>query len=258
MLPRSAVTAKGMLFGLTEPERYLESIPHAVDSIYCPSCGHSLDYQGVYLSHLGDFTCPRCGFTKSQPSLNSQEWDQILIGLYNKYNTLAAAAAAQELGINTEIIKATIPTFQAAFGRAEELDVNGKQVRILLSKNPVGTNETIRVVTESEDKTTLMILNDRVQDGEDVSWIWDVDTEKLVTRGGTLVVSGDRVYDMALRLQYSQDSQPGNVNLILEPDVRQAIATALENTPAEETLHILPTYTAMLDVREALTGRKIR
>ena len=136
--------------------------------------------------------------------------------------------------------------------------MNGKQVRILLSKNPVGTNETIRVVTESEDKTTLMILNDRVQDGEDVSWIWDVDTEKLVTRGGTLVVSGDRVYDMALRLQYSQDSQPGNVNLILEPDVRQAIATALENTPAEETLHILPTYTAMLDVREALTGRKIR
>ncbi|NRB07643.1 MAG: Mur ligase family protein [Richelia sp.] len=249
---------KVCFFGLTEPERYLESIPHAVDSIYCPSCGHSLDYQGVYLSHLGDFTCPRCGFTKSQPSLNSQEWDQILIGLYNKYNTLAAAAAAQELGINTEIIKATIPTFQAAFGRAEELDVNGKQVRILLSKNPVGTNETIRVVTESEDKTTLMILNDRVQDGEDVSWIWDVDTEKLVTRGGTLVVSGDRVYDMALRLQYSQDSQPGNVNLILEPDVRQAIATALENTPAEETLHILPTYTAMLDVREALTGRKIR
>jgi UDP-N-acetylmuramyl tripeptide synthase len=249
---------KVSFFGLTEPERYLEAIPHAVDSIYCPRCGHSLDYQGVYLSHLGDFSCPSCGFTKSQPTLDSQEWDQVLIGLYNKYNTLAAATAAQELGVDTETIKATIPTFQAAFGRAEELEVNGKQVRILLSKNPVGTNETIRVVTESQDTTTLLILNDRSQDGEDVSWIWDVDTEQLVARGGTLVVSGDRVYDLALRLRYSQDSNQHHINLIVEPDLRQAIATALKHTPDNQTLHILPTYTAMLDVREALTGRKIR
>ena len=65
---------KVSFFGLSEPEQYLEKIQHAVDSIYCPSCGHSLDYQGVYLSHLGDFTCPSCGFSKSQPSLNSQEF----------------------------------------------------------------------------------------------------------------------------------------------------------------------------------------
>ncbi|MDJ0618588.1 MAG: Mur ligase family protein [Calothrix sp. MO_192.B10] len=268
---------KVSFFGLTEPERYLEAIPHAVDSIYCPRCGHSLDYQGVYLSHLGDFNCPSCGFSKSQPTLDSKEWQQVLIGLYNKYNTLAAATAAKELGIDTETIQATIPTFQAAFGRAEELEVDGKRVRILLSKNPVGTNETIRVVTESRDTTTLLVLNDRIQDGEDVSWIWDVDTEKLVARGGTLVVSGDRVYDMALRLRYSEAAQswgfpPGataeprrgednshnRANLIVEADLRQAIATALEHTPDNQTLHILPTYTAMLDVREALTGRKIR
>ncbi|WP_088243129.1 Mur ligase family protein [Calothrix rhizosoleniae] len=249
---------KVSFFGLTEPERYLEAIPHAVDSIYCPRCGHSLDYQGVYLSHLGDFSCPSCGFSKSQPTLDSKEWEQVLIGLYNKYNTLAAATAAQELGIDTETIKATIPTFQAAFGRAEELEVNGKRVRILLSKNPVGTNETIRVVTESDDTTTLLVLNDRIQDGEDVSWIWDVDTEKLVARGGTLVVSGDRVYDMALRLRYSEDINQNNLNLIVEANLRQAITTALKHTPDHQTLHILPTYTAMLDVREALTGRKIR
>ncbi len=249
---------KVLFFGLTEPERYLEAIPHAVDSIYCPRCGHSLDYQGVYLSHLGDFTCPSCGFSKSQPTLDSKEWEQVLIGLYNKYNTLAAATAAQELGIDTQTIQATIPRFQAAFGRSEELEVNGTRVRILLSKNPVGTNETIRVVTESNDTTALLVLNDRIQDGEDVSWIWDVDTEKLVTRGGTLIVSGDRVYDMALRLRYSGDINQDNLNLIVEPDLRQAIATALKHTPDEQTLHILPTYTAMLDVREALTGRKIR
>ena len=246
-----------LFFGLNEPENYLETIPHAVDSIYCPRCGHALDYQGVYLSHLGDFTCPSCGFTKGQPALLSRNWPQILVGLYNKYNTLAAVTAAKELGIDDVIIRDTINDFQAAFGRAEDLVIDGKRVRILLSKNPVGTNETIRVVTQSTDKTTLLVLNDRTPDGTDVSWIWDVDTEKLVARGGTLIVSGDRVYDMALRLRYSQESVESNINLIVESDLHKAIATALEHTPTNETLHILPTYSAMLEVREILTGKKI-
>ncbi|KOP25808.1 UDP-N-acetylmuramyl peptide synthase [Hapalosiphon sp. MRB220] len=245
-------------FGLNEPEHYLEAIPHAVDSIYCPSCGHALDYKGVYLSHMGEYTCPSCGFTRSKPTINSSQWPQILIGLYNKYNTLAAVTAAQELRIDEAVIRDAIPSFQPAFGRAEELKINGKQVRILLSKNPVGTNETIRVVTQSQNQTTLLVLNDRIQDGEDVSWIWDVDTEKLVQRGGTLVVSGDRAYDMALRLHYSDTAPQSNCQLIVEEDLRQAINTALEHTPDHETLHILPTYTAMLDVREVLTGKKIR
>ncbi|MBD2301288.1 MurT ligase domain-containing protein [Nostoc sp. FACHB-190] len=246
-----------LFFGLNEPEQYLESIQHAVDSIYCPNCGHSLDYQGVYLSHLGDFTCPSCGFSKSKPTLESSEWGQILVGLYNKYNTLAAVTAAIELGVDETTIKDTINNFQAAFGRAEDLIIDGKKVRILLSKNPVGTNETIRVVNQSTDKTTLMVLNDRTPDGTDVSWIWDVDTEKLVERGGTIVVSGDRVYDMALRLRYSEKSLESNLNLIVEEDLKQAIATALKHTADNETLHILPTYSAMLEVREVLTGRKI-
>ena len=246
-----------LFFGLNEPENYLDEIPHAVDSIFCPNCGHSLDYKGVYLSHLGDFQCPKCGFSRSQPKLDSSEFPQILVGLYNKYNTLAAATAARELGVDEATILDTINNFQAAFGRAEDLEINGKRVRILLSKNPVGTNETIRVVTQSHDKTTLLVLNDRTPDGTDVSWIWDVDTEKLVERGGTLVVSGDRLYDMALRLRYSEKTSDSHFNLIVEEDLRQAIATALEHTPDNETLHILPTYSAMLEVREVLTGRKI-
>jgi len=251
------LTCRVSFFGLNEPEKYLEAIPHAVDSIYCPSCGHPLDYKGVYLSHLGDYNCPKCGFKKSQPTVDSSNYPQILIGLYNKYNTLAAVVAAQELGVAEATICDSIVNFQAAFGRAEELEINGKKVRILLSKNPVGMNETIRVVTESTDKTALLVLNDRIPDGTDVSWIWDVDTEKLVARGGTLIVSGDRVYDMALRLRYSETVAESQLNLIVEEDLKQAINTALEHTPSTETLHILPTYSAMLEVREVLTGRKI-
>ena len=255
---------KVIYFGLNEPDLYLEEIPHAVDSIYCPSCGHLLNYQGVYLSHLGDYQCPSCGFEKSKTNLDSKEYPQILIGVYNKYNTLAAALLAQEIGINNSDIFSTIKNFKAAFGRAEELEIDRKQVRILLSKNPVGMNETIRAVNNlkkaGKSSVTLLVLNDRIPDGTDVSWIWDVDTEELVKLGGTLIVSGDRVYDMALRLTYSYpEIEPSKTNfkLIVKEDLQQAINTALECTPVTETLHIIPTYSAMLEVREILVGRKI-
>lgn len=255
---------KVVYFGLNEPELYLEEIPHAVDSIYCPSCGHLLNYQGVYLSHLGDYQCPSCNFSKSKTAVDSTQWSQILIGVYNKYNTLAAGLLAQQIGIDTSNIFKIVKNFKAAFGRAEELAINGKQVRILLSKNPVGMNETIRAVNNikktGKSSVTLLVLNDRIPDGTDVSWIWDVDTEELVKLGGKLIVSGDRVYDMALRLKYSHPElaeTKTNFDLIVKEDLAQAINTALEQTPSNETLHIIPTYSAMLEVREILVGRKI-
>ena len=255
------LSQKVLFFGLNEPELYLDEIPHAVDSIYCPQCGTSLNYKGVYLSHLGDYDCPSCDFTKSKLSINSQEWSQILIGVYNKYNTLAAGLTAESIGVERDIINDTINNFKAAFGRAEELTVNDKKVRILLSKNPVGMNETIRAVNDikqiNASATILMVLNDRIPDGTDVSWIWDVDTERLVASGGDIVVSGDRVYDMALRLKYSSDRLKSNLNLIVEEKLADAVNKALELTPAQQTLYIIPTYSAMLEVRKLLIGREI-
>ena len=253
---------KVLYFGLNEPDLYLDEIPHAVDSIYCPSCGHLLDYQGVYLSHLGDYKCPSCGFEKSKVSLQSKGHPQILIGVYNKYNTLAASVLTQAIGIKTEDIYSTVANFKAAFGRAEELEIDEKQVRIMLSKNPVGMNETIRAVNDikktGKADVTLLVLNDRIPDGTDVSWIWDVDTEELVKLGGTLVVSGDRVYDMALRLAYSSDAiSQNNFKLVVKEKLPEAIDVALNYTNPAETLHIIPTYSAMLEVREVLVGRKI-
>lgn len=255
------LSQKVLFFGLNEPELYLEEIPHAVDSIYCPKCGTSLIYEGVYLSHLGDYDCPNCDFTKSKLSVNSGEWQQILIGVYNKYNTLAAGLVAETIGIKREVINDTITNFKAAFGRAEELTINDKKIRILLSKNPVGMNETIRAVNDIKkinlSSTILMVLNDRIPDGTDVSWIWDVDTEKLVETGGNIVVSGDRVYDMALRLKYSINTLESDMNLIVEENLSQAVNKALELTPTNETLYIIPTYSAMLEVRKLLLGREI-
>ena len=256
------LSQKVLFFGLNEPRLYLEAIPHAVDSIYCPCCGQLLNYQGVYLSHLGDYECLNCGFAKSKTAIDSQEWSQISIGVYNKYNTIAAGLLAQTIGISQEHIFQTIQNFKPAFGRAEELTVKERHIRILLSKNPVGMNETIRAVKNIQKTepapVTLLVLNDRIPDGTDVSWIWDVDTEILTARGGTLIISGDRTYDMALRLRYSEPAIDNpNFQIIIQEDLAQAISTALEITPPSQTLHILPTYSAMLEVRENLVGRKI-
>jgi lipid II isoglutaminyl synthase (glutamine-hydrolysing) len=101
---------------------------------------------------------------------------------------------------------------------------------------------------------------DRIPDGTNVSWIWDVDTEELVKLGGTLIVSGDRVYDMALPLAYSSESvdpEKTNFELIVKEDLPEAISTALKYTKPTEMLHIIPTYSPMLEVREVLVGRKI-
>ncbi|HCF28863.1 MAG TPA: DUF1727 domain-containing protein, partial [Cyanobacteria bacterium UBA11049] len=133
--------------------------------------------------------------------------------------------------------------------RGKRQEVRGEKT----GESPI-TNYQLPITNPSP---VLLVLNDRIPDGTDVSWIWDVDAEKLVERGGTLVVSGDRVYDMALRLRYSQPDSNNNMQLIVKEDLKEAISTALEHTSADETLHILPTYSAMLEVREILTGRKI-
>jgi lipid II isoglutaminyl synthase (glutamine-hydrolysing) len=260
-MERAEIPKQVKYFGLSEPELYLEEIPHAVDSIYCPNCGQALDYQGVYLSHQGDFSCPKCGFKKHELSVDSKDWPQVLIGVYNKYNTLAAVTTMSAIGISRDVILDTIANFQAAFGRSEEAIYRGKKVRILLTKNPASMNETIRAVNQVKKtgggSVSLMVLNDRTPDGTDVSWIWDVDTENFVRSGGTIVVSGDRVYDMALRIEYSQEQSDRDCQLIVKENLQDAIDTAIELTPAEEILHVIPTYSAMLEVREIITGRKI-
>ncbi len=247
-------------FGLNEPDSFIGEMPHAVDSVYCPRCGAPLDYRGFYLSHLGDYRCPNCGFARSQPSIDSLDWSQALVGLYNKYNTLAAILVGQSVGVDNAAIRDAVEHFHAAFGRAEEIEVGGRCIRILLSKNPAGMNETIRVLEsarlQGETRTALLVLNDRIPDGTDVSWIWDVDTEKLIAPGATLVVSGDRAYDMALRLQYSDNLQ-GAPGMVVEPDLRQAVQEALLRTPEGQALYILPTYSAMLEVRQVLLGHQI-
>jgi len=171
-------------------------------------------------------------------------------GLYNAYNALAASAGALAIGLGFDAIREGIGQLDAAFGRQETLEVDGRHVQILLCKNPTGANQVLRFVGETA-QTLLIILNDGIADGRDISWIWDVDYERLAGAVKRVVVSGRRATDMALRLKYAGLED----QLILEPEEGAAIERALAETPPGDCLFVLPTYTAMLSVRDRLAQR---
>jgi UDP-N-acetylmuramyl tripeptide synthase len=94
-------------------------------------------------------------------------------------------------------------------------------------------------------------INDLTADGRDVSWLWDVDAEMLAGRVGRVVVSGLRAYDMALRLKYAGMASP---QLVVQPDLAAAWEEALR-AAGDGRVYVLPTYTALLELREILRRR---
>lgn len=232
----SKISAKVKYFGLEDPSLFLPKMQHATDTIYCPNCGARLTFAGVYFSHLGKWTCGYCSFVPPKVDITAKDFVSALEGVYNTYNTLAAALAAKTIGIGVNRIRERLKKFTPAFGRMEKIG----NIRILLSKNPTGFNESLRTVAQSKDKgPILLVLNDKIPDGRDVSWIWDVDFEQY-RDFPKYYVSGDRALDMALRLKYA--------------GIR---STIMRGIPTEDVLWILPTYSAMLEIRKKLTGRKI-
>ena len=174
-----------------------------------------------------------------------------LPGLYVVYNALAAAAAAHALGVAPQVIASALASATAPFGRQERFQVDGREVRVLLAKNPAGLNEVLRTFAASDAAlTVLAMLNDGIQDGKDISWIYDADIELLAGRELTLVCSGDRADDFALRWMLA-GIEPGSVL----PDTEAALDAALGATPEGARLDVVATYTAMLDAREALARR---
>ena len=175
-----------------------------------------------------------------------------LAGLYNVYNALAAATAASVLGADLGSITPGLAGARAAFGRQECLNSDGHVVRILLGKNPAGLNEALRTLQGRDDALHLLVLlNDGLADGRDVSWIWDTEWEALAPRVESVVVGGSRAADMALRLEYAGFPVPR----ARHADIERALDRALAGLPDGAELTVLPTYTALLDVRARLSER---
>ena len=83
-----------------------------------------------------------------------------------------------------------------------------------------------------------------------------MDLERLILYGKKIYVSGDRVYDMGLRLKYCLKNYQERKFFNFE-SLREAIETVVEQTRTDEEIFILATYSGMLEVRKILLGRRL-
>ncbi len=306
---------KAIYFGIDDPSLNLSAQPgsadrhQVIDTRTCPYCGSDLTYTMRFYSHLGHYFCSHCGNARPPAdvrAISATAFDQTRItvatatqqgeiviplpGIYNIYNALAAIATAQALHIDWEPVVSGIQQFKPAFGRGEQVQVAGRTVRLLLAKNPTGFNEVLRTLfSEGENRHVLIVLNDNTADGRDVSWIWDVDFERMARHIATLTVAGTRALDLALRLQYAgiapQDmkvilpaplsSSPNKQRLPAPANIPHtrvngsllrgkrpyglayALDVAVQQTPVGETLFVVPTYTGLLELHRELERRKL-
>jgi UDP-N-acetylmuramyl tripeptide synthase len=166
------------------------------------------------------------------------------------YNALAAIAVCTALGVDREVVARGLETFTAAFGRLERIQVEDRQLFLALVKNPVGFTEVLRTILAPPGRRTLLIaINDLFADGTDVSWLWDVEFERLEDRVNVAVCAGLRAEDMAVRLKYAGVETN---RIRVDNDLQRAIELSLAAAEPGETVYVLPTYTAMLAMRDIL------
>jgi UDP-N-acetylmuramyl tripeptide synthase len=255
------------------------------DAAHCPRCGRPFRYEARHYAHLGRYVCDGCGLRRPEPDValvalderwggrgaavpGAPSWhlelrtpaggltfDLAAGGLYNVYNALAAAAGGLALGLQPEAVSRALTDFRSSFGRMEAVPIEGRTALIALVKNPVGLSEVVRTLVRDPDprKGVLVAINDRYADGRDVSWLWDADLERLAgVSFGAVVASGTRAEDMALRLKYA--GIPSD-RVAVEPDLDAALRRGIAAVPPGATLYVLPTYTAMLALRDAISRR---
>src|SRR3954470_7435836 len=262
-------------FAVEDDSLALPELQHAADSKHCRRCGHAYEYETIYMGHLGRYRCPNCGRERPAAAVAAQgvrllgmEGSDVelrtaagrasislpLPGLYNVYNALAAAAAATALGASLGHVKAGLEGTAAVFGRVERIPVNGRLVSILLVKNPAGANEVLRTLTLEDGRLDLWLaLNDKIADGRDVSWIWDAHFELLHGRVRRVTCSGTRAEEMALRLKYAGiDAQ-----LEVDRNLGRSLDKAVRDRDGGAPLFALPTYTALLELRDILAERGV-
>jgi lipid II isoglutaminyl synthase (glutamine-hydrolysing) len=255
-------------FGLDDTSIASRTLPHAADARTCPRCGSSLIFDAVYVGHDGVYRCPNQDFARPGPDIKATDitlngFDSLAMsvggariemplgGLYNCYNVLAAFSAARSIDLSADYIADRLRTFKAAFGRQERVEFRGRHLVLVLSKNPAGFNETVRTAVDLAHGTKFVIgLNDRKADGTDVSWIWDVDFEQLKGKATVVIPAGVRAHDLAVRLKYAGvDAEPP------QTDSGAALDELIKCTGEGDTVYLLCTYTAMLDLRAELVRR---
>ncbi len=240
----------------------------------CPGCGAELEYSHRSFGHLGGWRCPDCGKQRAEADVAVTEIVALsaagsrvkmrvggvesavsinLPAVYNIYNAAGATAALLAMGFEAEKAYSALESFSCGFGRMESLPIGAMGARMMLVKNPTGCEQVLDFLsTVDEDYELVIALNDKAGDGTDISWIWETGFEKLAASDSHLrcvSVSGIRHADMALRLKYA-----GIPEGIIKSRPDYAALTA-EMAEAQRPIYIIPTYSAMLELRSHIVRR---
>lgn len=255
-------------FGIEGLSSHQTSIATATDSDRCPVCHERLAFKRVFYGHIGHYHCPKCGYKRTAPdvsitttsemSLDSSSFEVsiagkrhsavfALPGVYNLYNAIAALATAMQLGVSAVPAIETLRTSSAAFGRVERIRYRGRTFCLLLIKNPAGFAQVVQTFLMNRRHTSILLaINDLDADGRDVSWLWDVPIEVIRPFDPLIWAGGLRAGDMSVRLKYAEIPVQGVV------DYETGINALVDASGEGDEVYILPTYTAMNQIRKQL------
>jgi UDP-N-acetylmuramyl tripeptide synthase len=264
-------TARVRYFGVDLVDSCRPVGAQPADSNRCPLCHAPLEYSRTTFSHLGDYRCPSGDFRRPEADVTvtvlhldletmtirldsaNESFEAVLplSGIHNAYNAAAAATIALDLGVSLGEVASSLEKVVPSFGRGENLTVDGKEIRLLLAKNPASFTQVIHTIGSARDSPWLFLINDNSADGRDVSWLWDVGFEELQGKTAKVITGGTRRLDLSVRLKYAGlDSEPVR-------SLRGALGALLESIPEGGTGYVVATYTAMLQLRK-LIGRRTR
>ncbi len=228
---------------------------------FCPLCNKRLDYNYNHYSQLGDFYCKACGYKRpkidvevTNVSLSPMSFDINGVpisadhkGFYSIYNLIAVYGALMAAGEDTSDFESIIKAYKPQTGRMQQFNFK-KPLILSLSKNPAGFNQAIDTLNnDTRKKDVIIAINDKVSDGRDISWMWDVDFEKIQNDNlNTLSVCGMRLWDLALRFKYS-DITPDFVS----EDIKELVNKALSSN--SEVVYFIANYTALYEADKIIT-----
>ncbi|MEB3229696.1 MAG: MurT ligase domain-containing protein [Leptolyngbyaceae bacterium] len=193
-------------------------------------------------------------------------------GFFHVYNALAAITMAKLLGVGDRAITQGFNNFKPAFGRGEILgrEQGNKRVnfQLLLVKNPASLSLSLDLLTRVKRLKIIFAINDNIADSKDVSWLWDSQLERLNQADiDWILCTGIRAKDMKVRLKYALDGSHKTIEasqgkpgvpadlvqqILAQEDIRQAIAMGSDRAQDQDTIYVLPTYTAMLEFRKIM------
>lgn len=257
-------------FGVNGP-LYEGSSSDISDAVYCIHCKNKYQYHYRTFGHLGGFYCEKCGYQRKTPEValtKVLEWKEesevvemevfgetvtaevMLPGGYNLYNALAATTIASLIGLSKESIVSVLSGLTTHFGRMEKVQLGDSILDLVLVKNPAGFNEVLQFLIQQKPEGNIVFgLNDNYADGKDISWIYDVEFERLTEaakNAHTFYFTGKRAYDMQLRLKYA-DFDTSKFKVM--KDYKALISQLKEE--GQQTYLVL-SYTCMLEFRDKL------